>query len=354
MRLAILSPYTDPIRGGISTYTRELAAAYRDLGIQTIGLAREGDANLQFEVVPGSKIAFCIRSALRSMKWKADVVHAHSHWYTLASGLVVKLLRPQTRVLFTFHTPPTDAEPIPGALRRARIAIFLALLRFCDGVAFVSRETQEMLNLPTSLHQALVQAAPERLFNESHRHAGSARPVILAVSVMTWPRKVAGLLMLIDAFATVAPGFPGWRLVIVGDGPLRAKLEERVSNLGLGEKVQLKGFVKNVHAEMVLASVFTQISLQEGLPITILNAMALGLPVIATAVGGMPDVVQDRVTGYIVNPSMDDVSKALEDLLGNPELRTKIGDAAKVWVNKELSWERVARKGLKLVGETPQ
>ena len=355
MRLAILSPYTDPIRGGITSYTRELASEYRKLGIQTLGLAREGARNAVFDVIPGSKIAFCIKSTLRALRWKADVVHAHSHWYTLVPCLALKALRPQTRVLFTYHTPPMHDEANSGAVRHIRDGIFLALVHSCDGVAFVSKETQASVKLPSSVRHALVGAAPESLPDQVRNSVATARrgPVILAVSVLVWPKKVQGLFLLIDAFATVAPAFPEWRLVILGDGPLRAKLEERVSRLNLSDRIVMKGFVNNVQDEMASSSVFAQISLQEGLPIALLDAMALGLPVIATAVGGMPDVLQDRVTGFVVDPSREAVSKGLQELIRNPELRRRLGASARIWASSELSWEKVARKSLRLVGKTP-
>ena len=115
----------------------------------------------------------------------------------------------------------------------------------------------------------------------------------------------------------------------------------------------MKGFVNNVQDEMASSSVFAQISLQEGLPIALLDAMALGLPVIATAVGGMPDVLQDRVTGFVVDPSREAVSKGLQELIRNPELRRRLGASARIWASSELSWEKVARKSLRLVGKTP-
>src|SRR5207247_8617161 len=148
--------------------------------------------------------------------------------------------------------------------------------------------------------------ALERMPDQVRNAIATARsgPVILAVSVLVLPKKVQGLFLLIDAFATVAPAFTEWRLVILGDGPLRAKLEERVSRLNLSDRIVMKGFVNNVQDEMASSSVFAQISLQEGLPIALLDAMALGLPVIATAVAGIPDVLQDRLTVSVLDPAM--------------------------------------------------
>ena len=355
MRLAVLSPYTDPVRGGITSYTRELVSAYRDLGIETLGLAHEGETNPYFEVVRGTKMEFCIKSTMRLLRWKADVVHGHSHWPELLPCVALKVLRPGTRIIFTFHTPPLDPEDRLGAFRRVRRALFLTLVRLFDGVSFVSQETENAMALPAFVRRAVVHAAPERLADPVHADLSelTRQPVVLAISVLVWPKKVEGLLLLLEVFASIAASFPQWRLVIVGDGPLRDCIEERIAKLGLQERVVLKGFVNNVRDEMDSASVFTQISLQEGLPIALLNAMALGMPVVATAIGGMPEVIQNRVTGFVVEPSKEAVSEALRELLRDPELRRRIGEAAKVWTARELSWEKVALKDLALAGVTP-
>lgn len=355
MRLAVLSPYTDPVKGGITSYTRELVRAYREMGVETLGLAEAGEANACFDIVRGTKTQFCMRSTFRILRWRADVVHGHSHWPELLPGLVVKMLRPRTRVVFTLHTPPGDAPPATSPLRRASLAIFGVMLRLCDGVSFASRGSMIATGLPPRIPHSVVHAAPERFVGDAKAHAEALpkEPVVLAVTVLVWPQKVAGLLLLLDAFAAVAPSFPDWRLVVLGDGPLRTQVNEKISSLRLDGRVVLKGFVDNVADEMVSASIFTEISLHEGLPIALLNAMGLGLPVVATAIGEMPEVIQNHVTGLVVEPTKEGVAEALTDLLRDPQLRRRLGKAAKDWTATELSWRRVALDNLRLIGVTP-
>ncbi len=356
LRLAVLTPYTEPSKGGITSYTRELVSAYRKQGIETVGFAESGETNPDFEVIKGSKIGFAVRVAWRILRWRADVVHGHSHWPELLPCLAVKVLRPRTRVLFTFHTPPRDPDNRPGLLRRARHELFLTLVRLCDGVAFSSRDAEREVTLPPRVRHDVIHAAPESFSWRMDEHRGEVKrdTIVLAVAVMTWPRKVEGVLLLLDAFANVAPSFPGWRVEILGDGPLRHRVEDRISSLGLGGRAILKGFIDDVRHEMVTASVFAQVSFLEGLPIALLDAMAMGLPVIATTVGDMPEVVQNRVTGLLVEPSREGVSGALVQLLGNPDLRRTVGEAARAWTARELSWEKVATRGLELAGVMPR
>lgn len=354
MRLVVMSPYADPVRGGITSYTRELVVGYRNLGIETLGLARSGETNTYFDVLGGTKFGFCIKAMMRVLREKPDVAHGHSHWYALVPCLLAKVVQPKTRVIFTFHTPPIEEEEDLGTFTRLKRRLFHTLVRFCDAVTFVSRDAEKAMALPPYVPHGVVHAAPERLFGSSpSSHGDSPRQLtILAISVLIWPKKVEGVLILLDAFKIVAPSFPDWRLVIVGDGPLRRNVEDRVELLGLNDRVFLRGFVDDVRGELESAGVFAQISLQEGLPIALLDAMAFGAPVIATAIGAMPEVVKNGVTGYIVEPTKEAVSGAMRELLQDPELRRRIGATAKAWTAAELSWEKVALRNLELAGMT--
>jgi sugar transferase (PEP-CTERM/EpsH1 system associated) len=111
---------------------------------------------------------------------------------------------------------------------------------------------------------------------------------------------------LIDAFARLLDMLPSQRahlrLVIVGDGPLRGALAEQVARLGLGDCVWLAGARADVAAAMRSFSLFALSSIAEGTPVTLLEAMATELPVVATRVGGIPELVQDGATGTLVPP----------------------------------------------------
>jgi len=344
MRIALLSPYTDPVKGGISSYTRELIDTYRDMGMVADGLAVEGRTNQRFLVLGPSKTGFSIRAFLRLAYTKPDVVHAHSHWYVLVPGVLLRKVRPGTRLLFTFHTMPTDGDAGLG------YRMLRCMLRFCDGVTFVSRHLMEAVQLPRSIRQAVVHPAPER---EAKRFPADSRtprrPSILFIGPLVWPGKAAGVLRLVEAFARVARSYPEWRLIVIGEGPFRSYLEHQAKRLGLDDKASFMGRVDNVFDEIASAEVYAHVSLQEGLPLSLLNAMAMGKPVLATAVGGMPEVVADHITGRLVPPSVEAIASVLLELIGDEAQRKRLGDAAREWVSKELAWEKVATRHMELV-----
>ena len=137
------------------------------------------------------------------------------------------------------------------------------------------------------------------------------------------------------------------KLLVVGDGYLRSDLENLVRRSDLGDRVKFVGFVDNKELPALLgqADIFIRPSLSEGLGISFLEAMAAGLPVIATRVGGIPDFLQDRVTGLfceINNP--ESIAQKVVELIDRPELREKIVKNARELVRSKFAWQSIASK----------
>lgn len=135
---------------------------------------------------------------------------------------------------------------------------------------------------------------------------------------------------LLEAFARVAVAYPAARLVVVGDGPLRAELTARAAALGIGGVTAFLGASDRIPEVLQALEVFVLPSLNEGISNTILEALASALPVVATAVGGNIELVDDQVNGRLFTPRDE---RALAGILGrylaDPELRAKHGAAAR-------------------------
>ena len=142
-------------------------------------------------------------------------------------------------------------------------------------------------------------------------------------------------LALLDAFALIRAALPEARLVVVGDGPLRGEMRRRISDLGLDEVVTMTGLRTDVPRLLQGMDVFVSASLWEGLPRTIIQAMATGLPVVATAADGVVDVVEDGRTGRLV-PSRDPqaLAAAALELLRSSDVAERVSRAAMVTVQE--------------------
>jgi glycosyltransferase involved in cell wall biosynthesis len=145
---------------------------------------------------------------------------------------------------------------------------------------------------------------------------------------------------LVRSFAELLPQFPRLYLVIVGDGQLLGEIESLASTLGVRERLKMLGLRNDVDKILPAFDVYAQPSHSEGLSIAVLEAMAHGLPVVATAVGGNSEIVQDGVTGVLVRPSeQDSLTEAIKRLLVCEQLRHTLGKAARAWVINNASVE---------------
>jgi glycosyltransferase involved in cell wall biosynthesis len=130
-------------------------------------------------------------------------------------------------------------------------------------------------------------------------------------------------------------------LVVVGDGPERPRLERIAQELGVSGRVYFAGqrSKKETLSLMAACDLFVLNSTYEGLPHTVLEAMALGLPVIATAVGGTPEVVRDGETGLLIHSGNRALEKTLYALVTDEKTRRRLGEKAKKWVREHMSFQ---------------
>lgn len=134
---------------------------------------------------------------------------------------------------------------------------------------------------------------------------------------------------LLEAFQKLVSRVPECRLWLLGDGELYGEIEAYARELGVAEHVTFMGSQSNVYPYLHQADVFVLPSLFEGMPMTIIEAMGTGLPVVATAVGGVPDMLRHGESGILVDCDPDEVSRACEELVRNEELRRRLGEKAR-------------------------
>jgi glycosyltransferase involved in cell wall biosynthesis len=193
--------------------------------------------------------------------------------------------------------------------------------------------------------------APDRSANPGKRN------VLIGTGCRLAPIK--GIPNLVRAFGILRPEFPEVRLE--GEGPERGRIADLINQMGLQDRVTLLGWVSDFASVLASWDIFVLPSLEESLPIAALEAMAIGIPVIASAVGGLPEIVQGGETGWLVSAG-DPVQLAerLRDLLLQPQDRARMGIAGQARarvrfseprmvteiaeVYNELTWQRPASR----------
>ena len=140
--------------------------------------------------------------------------------------------------------------------------------------------------------------------------------------------ELKGIEYLLAAAAALRSEFPALQVEIAGSGPQREKLQEAVDRAGLGGHVKFLGWIDDLAQVLPRWDVFVMPSLEEGFPIAALDAMAAGLPVVATWVGGVPELIEDGKTGWLVPPrDVEALIGRLRSLLSNPDLCQSVGAA---------------------------
>jgi glycosyltransferase involved in cell wall biosynthesis len=174
-----------------------------------------------------------------------------------------------------------------------------------------------------------------------HPRTGTSTTGQFTIGVAARLAPVKGISFLIGAVALLREKIPHLRLVIAGDGPERPKLETQVRASGLEKAVRFAGWIDDVAAELSSWDLYVQPSLAEGLGISVLEAMAAGIPVVASDVGGLKEVIDDGATGFLIPPrDTGTLATKIERLASDATLRAKMGEAARAHVIEHFNLER--------------
>ncbi len=217
--------------------------------------------------------------------------------------------------------------------------------RMCDRVLCNSRAAaNHLINRGTPEQKVVIirNGLPASAFAQTEPLL-PRRPGVLRVGMvarMNHPVKNhAGFL---QAAASIARKFPQVEFLLAGDGPLRAGLEGRVESLGLRPRVRFLGDRSDIPAVFASMDISVVASFSESLSNAILESMAAGVPVVATRVGGTPEIVRDQDTGFLIPPGDDErLAEVLETLLSNPEVRMACGERSRRFAQANFSLDRM-------------
>ena len=150
--------------------------------------------------------------------------------------------------------------------------------------------------------------------------------------------------LFLDAAARIYALEPNSRFVVVGDGVLRATLEKQARDLGIADRVLFTGWRSDLARICADLDVLVVSSDNEGTPVSAIEAMAAGCPVVATGVGGLPDLIENNITGRLVAPrDAEALTISVIDLLQNPQQAREIGSNAREFVRQRFTMHRLMR-----------
>ncbi len=290
------------------------------------------------EKVETFRVVRCLINLFTLLKDNSyDIVHTHGYLADLL-GLVASRLV-DVHIISTCH----------GFIREGRkLSFYIALdclaLRFFTRVITVSEtikqelETKKVKAANISVIENVVHtfSAPKsgvEMMNRVRQQAGLENE--LMIGYVGRLSKEKGVNFLLEALVHVLSSHHNVKLVLIGDGPEKGHLNSIVDNCGLREKVYFAEFQSNVEEWLSCMCIMVLPSLTEGTPMALLEAMSQGIPCIASAVGGVPRIIESGVDGLLVSPgNPKEIAEAVCLLLGDQPLREKIASGAKAKVAK--------------------
>ena len=287
---------------------------------------------------------------LRKLAEGADVLHAHGYKADIYAAFARKGSVPT--LVSTCHTWYDNDLAV-----RAYGTLDRRVLRRFDGVVAVSTEVRERL-FAAGVHRDRVRLIRNGVATEAFADAGRLReprqangaPLRIGLVGRLAPEK--GVDVFLRAAAMALKGNPGLIFSIAGEGPERPALESLIAELGLGQSVKLESAQKDMPAFYASLDILVSASRQEGLPVALLEGVASGLPVVATRVGAVPEVVLPEVTGLLIEPeSPEALAAAIDRLAASPALRLSFGQAGQRKVATEFSAKRMSEDYLAMYRE---
>jgi glycosyltransferase involved in cell wall biosynthesis len=312
---------------------------------------------------------------------KPDILHLHSPKAGGLGALAGRLA--QARLFSTKKSKPTfpkkiiytahgwawnESRPI---YQKATIAFasWLTMLFCTDIITLSKKETDQALafpfvknkirHIPLGITPPIFYGRVNALdFIEKHL-AGNVekkadyiplerRPVVGTISEL---HRNKGLTYLIEATMEIKKKFPTLAVVIIGDGELRPTLEAKIKELGLADTVYLAGWIDQASQYLKAFTIFSLTSVKEGLPYTIFEAAYAGVPVVATAVGGIPELIDDMSSGILIQPKKPtEIAYAMSFLL-DPAHKTEqraYAEALRARIETEFTIEKMFEKTFEL------
>jgi len=304
------------------------------LGQLGIELQREGFEVLSLGRRPGLDLRVAVRLAKEIGRRQLDIVHAHQYTPFFYSALAKVLCAGSFHLVLTEH-----GRHFPDIVAaRRRWVNRLLLDRLADAVTACSEFSARALAEVDGFRPARIEVIPNGVDLDRYGPVRDRDAVRRQLGLEVGKRYVAMIgrfhpvkdhATMLAAFNTVAEDRADVELLLVGEGPLRSKMEARARELGIAPRVRFLGVRRDVSLILGAVDVFALSSLSEAASLTLLEAMASELPVVVTDVGGNAEIVRDEVEGILVPRSDDDaIAAAILRLLDAPSDAVSMGKAA--------------------------
>ena len=370
MRIAMVGDEFYPAMGGAPTYTVDLGKALSELGVEPIVLTHSYPGYPREEEFDGLKVrrlegfvmsrvnraasAGLIRRLYENIKLGGfDVVHGQDIYSPMALASVFSAHKRKIPSVLTCHSVHKAGKiwqlihkPVVSGMKRADRVI---------SVSSAAKSYCAVLGVPQNKIEIIPNGVDLSIFNEKvdgsamRAKLGIASEPLAVTAIRFVKRKGPGYL--VSAFSKVLESMPDAKLAIAGSGPEAANLRVQIRKLGMEKSVEiLIGLKREEVAElMAAADVFVLPSLVESFGIVLLEAMAVGTPIVCTRTQGATEIVDDKVNGVMVQPADSDaLADGILRVLNDSQLARGLRKNGLKVVQNRFSWKRTAKMTLEL------
>nr|WP_081597022.1 glycosyltransferase family 4 protein [Haloferax sp. BAB-2207] len=361
-RILLCSDYVPPSDGGVEQVVQKLAVHLVDEGFE-VGVFTLDDGTREFDLQSHPEISFYTSTAidlteiigLQSMfsvpalaefrrviqEFQPDVVHAHNRFFYTSVLAALHSLYSDYKLVTTLHLG--DIGMISGVGGAAAKTFEQTISRFVisqsDQVIGVSAAAESIAQSLGAKQTAVVRNSVDV---EDFSPTPTDEKSLLYIGRLV---RNNGIQDLLTALPGILDAHPDAVVHIVGSGPLEEDVREFVESHGVSNSVTIHGYVEDISEMYNRASVFCRPSYSEGLPLTMLESMASGVPPVVTAIAGVPEVVANHETGVLLEPgSPDKIEQAINKLFDDSELCSKMSRNARDYIVSNLTWEQRTEK----------
>lgn len=305
--------------------------------LQKIGVEVQVVDEARYSVVTLSRI---VRKLVA--EFSPDIIHSHRYKENLLAWLSA-FGRRSVSLVATQHGMPETVGADISLAGRLRTALFFRLLSWFFGcTVLVSGEMRSLLVGSYGFSQSNVAVIHNGISIPGQLSRRPGKRLLVGSAGRLFPVKDFALLIEIANLVVAQGG--GVDFVIAGDGPQYARLEEKVMSYGLQEHFRLLGHQEDMDTFYKGLDVYINTSVHEGIPMSVLEAMSYGLPVVVPEVGGFPEIIQNGEQGFLVEGRQKEVyAERISQLLVDSALRLRMADSARERVVDCFSKEAMAR-----------